>query len=125
MTEKKMSLAEAINFADIQDGFKKETYTFRCNPIVLAKLSDYAKVNHTTLPKLINLILLDFTNKHIENFKEYNFNVSYIELPIVEKTLYVERELKSCQKTIDELSEIIVNLKNEMNREFMKKEDIK
>ena len=65
----KMSLKNAIEFVNSRDGLKKQSYSFRCNPVVLAQLSDYAKVNHTTLPKLINTILYDFVSNHVENFE--------------------------------------------------------
>ena len=120
---KTMSLKEAIDLVDNMDGLKKTTYSFRVNPVVLAKLSDYARINHTTLPKLINLILHDFVSNNIESFECNNFNINYLELPLVEKTLYMEHELKSAQKKIDELTDMLVNLKNEMNREFLKKVD--
>ena len=116
-----MSLKEALDFVDNMDGLKKTPYSFRCNPVVLASLSDYAKINHTTLPKLINLILHDFVSKNVESFECENFNINYLELPLVEKTLYLDHELKSTQLKIDELTAMLVNLKNEMNREFLKK----
>ena len=115
-----MSLKDAIEFVDSMDGLKKQTYSFRCNPVVLAKLSDYAKINHTTLPKLINTILYDFASKYVENFEVTSFDINYLELPLVEKTVYLENELKSAKKQIEQLEDILVNLKNEMNREFLK-----
>ena len=35
--------------------------------------------------------------------------------------MYVDNELKSTKKQINELEETLFNLKNEMNREFLKK----
>ena len=71
----KMNLKDAIEFVDSIDGLKKQTYSFRCNPVVLAKLSDYARINHTTLPKLINTILYDFTSKYVEDFECNSFDI--------------------------------------------------
>ena len=121
----KMKLKEAIEFVDNLDGLKKQSYSFRCNPTVLAKLSDYAKINHTTLPKLINTILYDFVSTYTEDFECKRFDINYLELPLVEKAMYIDNELKSTQKQINDLSEMFLNLKNEMNREFLKKGEIK
>ena len=118
MTE--MSLKDAIELVDSMDGLKKQTYSFRCNPVVLAQLSDYAKINHTTLPKLINTILYDFVSKYVEKFEVVSFNINYLELPLVEKTVYLENEIRAAKKQIDELEDMLNNMKNEMNREFLK-----
>jgi len=120
----KMKLKDAVELVDSFDGLKKETYSFRCNPVVLAKLSDYAKINHITLPKLINTILYDFVSKYTEDFECERFDINYLELPLVEKAMYIDNELKSTQKQINDLSKMFLNLKNEMNREFLKKRDI-
>ena len=120
----KKKLKDAIEFIDSYDGLKKQTYSFRCNPTILAKLSDYARVNHTTLPKLLNCILFDFVNENIESADEINFNVDYIELPLIERTLYMDGELKSLQKKLDDLTEMHVNLKNEINRELLKRSNL-
>lgn len=119
--KKKHTLKEAIELVDNFDGLKKTTYSFRCNPVVLAKLSDYAKINHTTLPKLINTILYDFVSDYVESFEIKKYDINYLELPLVEKTIYLDNELKSAKKQIDELITMLSNLKNEMNREFLKK----
>jgi len=121
----KMNLKEAIEFVDNLDGLNKQSYSFRCNPTVLAKLSDYAKINHTTLPKLINTILYDFVSTYTEDFECKRFDINYLELPLVEKAMYIDNELKSTQKQINDLSEMFLNLKNEMRREFLKKGEIK
>lgn len=120
----KMNLKDAIEFVDSIDGLKKQTYSFRCNPVVLAKLSDYARINHTTLPKLINTLLYDFTSKYVEDFECNSFDINYLELPLVEKTVYLDNELKSAKKMINDLEEMLDNLKNEMRREFLKKGDV-
>ena len=119
MSEKK-TLKEAIEFVDNFDGLKKQSYSFRCSPVVLASLSDYARINHTTLPKLINTILYHFVSSHVESFECKQYDINYLELPLVERTIYIDRELKSAKKQIDELEKMLVNLKDEMNREFMK-----
>ena len=119
MSEKK-TLKEAIEFVNNIDGLKKQSYSFRCNPIVLASLSDYARINHTTLPKLINTILYDFVSSHVESFECKQYDINYLELPLVERTIYIDRELKSAKKQIDDLMKMLDNLKDEMNREFMK-----
>ena len=44
---------------------KKELVTFRCNPVVLSALREYASDNGMSISALLNSIAVDFYENHL------------------------------------------------------------
>lgn len=113
----KLKLADAIELVENQDS-KKVPFSFRCNYSVLEGLRDYAKINGFSMGKLVNLIVTDYYNKHIIG---YDMNVEYTHMDLVDRISFLEEEIESYKKGFNRISKQLNNIKDEVNRESLKK----
>lgn len=87
---------------------------------LLCSITNYAKIKYSSSCLILSLLLLSSIEYLIYIHNKYNFNIdkNYIQTSVNDKIFDIKREIKSCEKYINEYLHIFEELKNKEHIEY-------